>query len=77
MDSRFKCQIAKILWGFAANPRGPLDQVLKPPAPKLRNSQFVSNGPNQTFLAHTLTFQLTCRDGLLHKEYLAPSENFM
>ena len=51
----YNCQIAKYFWGFAANPIGDL-QSRSPnlPAPKLRNSQFVYNGPSRKFLAHTL-----------------------
>ena len=51
-----KCQIAKDFRGFAPSPIGSL-QSRSPslPAPKLRNSQFVSIGPNWKFLAHTLT----------------------
>ena len=49
-----KCQIAKMFWAIAPNPIGGIQSGSpNPPAPKLRNSQFVSNNPNWKFLAHT------------------------
>ena len=50
-----KSQRAKIFRGFVPNSIGTLQsKPPNPPAPKLRNSQFGSNGPNWKFLAHTL-----------------------
>ena len=53
----YKCQIAKIFWGFDPNSIGALQsRCPSPPAPKLRNFQCVPNDRNWKFLAHTPIF---------------------